>query len=266
MSFSVVIPARFASTRLPGKPLLEIGGKPMLQHVWERASGSGASAVIIATDDARIAEHASAWGADVCMTRADHASGTDRLAEVAAIRALPSEAIVVNVQGDEPLIPPAVIDQVAGNLQDNPGVAMATLCEPLCSEAQLLDPNTVKLVHDQHGRALYFSRAPIPFPRDRQLAAPGESEGEPAPLPVGNWWRHIGLYAYRVGFLQQFVAWAPAPLEQLEQLEQLRALYHGQAIHVAPACASVPGGVDTVSDLQQVRALVERLPCGHHLD
>lgn len=263
MSFSVVIPARFASTRLPGKPLLDIGGKPMLQHVWERASGSGASVVIIATDDARIAERATAWGADVCMTRADHASGTDRLAEVAAIRALSSEAIVVNVQGDEPLIPPEVIDQVASNLATNAGFAMATLCEPLHGEVQLLDPNTVKVVRDQHGRALYFSRAPIPFPRDRQLGEPGARES--ALLPDGCWWRHIGLYAYRVGFLQQFVAWAPAPLEQIEQLEQLRALYHGQQIHVAPACTCVPGGVDTVSDLQQVRALLERQRSEHGL-
>lgn len=249
MTFTVVIPARFASTRLPGKPLLTLGDRPMLQHAWERACASAADSVIIATDDERIAAAAAAWGADVCLTSAAHASGTDRLAEVAALRALDEEAVVVNVQGDEPLIPPAVIDQVANNLAASRACAIATLCEPLETVAQLADPNVVKVVRDGRERALYFSRAPVPFARDQQ---PMEAA---AALPeAGQWWRHIGLYAYRAGFLHRFVAWGPAPLEQLEQLEQLRALYYGEQIHVAEACEPVPGGVDTAADLEAVRA------------
>ena len=242
MAFTVVIPARYGSTRLPGKPLAALGGRPMLQHVWERAGASAAARVVIATDDPRIVEAASAWGAEALLTRDDHPSGTDRLAEVATALGLAEDAIVVNVQGDEPLIPPAVIDQVAGNLRQRLWASVATLCEPLAERAQLDNPNVVKVVVDGAGRALYFSRAAIPYPREGRAGS-----GMP-------WRRHIGLYAYRAGFLARFVEWPVAPPEALEQLEQLRALYHGEAIHVADACLPVPGGVDTPEDLARLRA------------
>ena len=233
MSFSVVIPARFASTRLPGKPLLDICGKPMIQHVWERASGSAASRVIIATDDQRIADVALAFGAEVCLTDPDHPSGTDRLAEVARSQGFVEQDILVNVQGDEPLIPPAVINQVAANLNASSVAAIATLCEPLVAEEELRNPNAVKVVVDRQGLALYFSRAPVPWPRDAFAAGTA--------LPAAPAWaRHIGIYAYRAGFLQRFVSWPPADIERLEQLEQLRALYNGERIHVEQACEAVP--------------------------
>lgn len=243
MAFTVVIPARYASTRLPGKPLLELAGRPLLQHVWERASASAAAAVVIATDDERIRHAAEAWGARVVMTAADHPSGSDRLAEAVSRLGLADDAIVVNVQGDEPLLPAPVVDQVASNLAQRLWAAMATLCEPLDGAGALGDPNVVKVVADSGGRALYFSRAPIPHPRDGGIATS---------LAVAR--RHIGLYAYRADFLRRFVAWPVAPAERLEQLEQLRALHHGEAIHVEDACAPVPGGVDTPSDLERLRA------------
>jgi 3-deoxy-manno-octulosonate cytidylyltransferase (CMP-KDO synthetase) len=249
MSFSVIIPARYASTRLPGKPLADIAGKPMLQHVWERARRSSASAVIIATDDPRVQAAAEAWGAQVCMTRAEHVSGTDRLQEVVQSCGLADEEVVVNVQGDEPLIPPAVIEQVAANLERHASAGVATLCTPITSPEALRDPNVVKVVSDCSGFALYFSRAPIPFPRGLDL------EGADAAdlLAQGQWRRHIGLYAYRVGFLHRFVTWPQAPQERLEQLEQLRALHRSERIHVDSACEDVPAGVDTAEDLEQVR-------------
>jgi len=244
VSYTVVIPARYASTRFPGKPLADIAGKPMLRHVWERAGACGANRVVVATDDARVADACADFGAEVLMTRDDHPSGTDRLAEVADRLELPDDAIVVNVQGDEPLIPPAVIDQVAGNLGAMTGASIATLCEPIEDAALLGDPNVVKVVFDRHGYALYFSRALIPWPRDEQPKGT---------VPAGTWWRHIGLYAYRAGFLRRYSGWEAAPLERIESLEQLRALYQGERIHVAPACAAVPGGVDTPADLELVR-------------
>lgn len=250
MSFTVVIPARFASTRLPGKPLADLAGKTMLQRVWEQACRSGAERVIIATDDVRIAEAGRGFAAEVCMTSAEHPSGTDRLAEVTRLLQLPPRAIVVNVQGDEPRIPPPVIDQVAANLAAHPEAGMATLCVPVAGLDELRDPNAVKVVMDERGMALYFSRAPIPWPRDAMNAGATE-------LPPGQWWRHLGLYAYRCEFLQRFVGWPPAGLEQLEQLEQLRALAQSEKIHVAPACAEVPAGVDTPADLARVRAELE---------
>jgi 3-deoxy-manno-octulosonate cytidylyltransferase (CMP-KDO synthetase) len=250
MSFTVVIPARFGSTRLPGKPLLEIGGKPMVQRVWEQASLSAAGQVVIATDDARIADAAATFGAQCCLTSSEHPSGTDRLQEVAAQLQLPEDHIVVNVQGDEPLIPPGVIDQVADNLSANSDAGISTLCEPIEDIETLLNPNVVKVVSDVRGMALYFSRATIPWPRDEFAAAPDTMPGR------GNWFRHIGIYAYRTSFLHEYVTWTPAPLEQLESLEQLRALYNGVGIHVAPAIAAVPGGVDTQYDLDAVRKLV----------
>lgn len=247
MSYKVVIPARHASTRLPGKPLLEIGGVPMVLCVWARARESGAAEVVVATDDARIADAVRAAGAEVEMTAADHPSGTDRLAEVAERRGWSDDAVVVNVQGDEPLIPPAVIDQVAANLAGRPTASMATLAEPLASTDALVDPNVVKVVRDAEGFALYFSRAPVPWPRD----------GMPETPEGGPWRRHIGIYAYRAGLLRRFVTWAPAELEGVEMLEQLRVLDAGERIHVADACAPVPGGVDTAADLERVRALLK---------
>jgi 3-deoxy-manno-octulosonate cytidylyltransferase (CMP-KDO synthetase) len=250
MSYTVVIPARYGSTRLPGKPLLDIGGKPMIQRVWEQACGSSAGAVVVATDDERIAEAVESFGATACMTSTEHPSGTDRLQEVASKLGLGDDEIVVNVQGDEPLIPPAVIDQVADNLANNAQAGMATLCEPIEDVHTLTNPNVVKVVSDANGMALYFSRATIPWPRD---AFARDASAMPA---RGEWFRHIGIYAYRTRFLHEYVTWQPAPLELLESLEQLRALYNGVGIHVAPARAEVPGGVDTQADLDAVRAMV----------
>lgn len=250
MDFVVVIPARYASSRLPGKPLQEIAGKPMIQHVWEQAQKSSARRVVVATDDARIVAACQAFGAEVLLTAATHNSGTDRLAEVASQLGLPGEAIVVNVQGDEPLIPPAIIDQVAANLAANPQAGIATLAEPIEDAAQLFNPNVVKVVSDASGLALTFSRAPLPWARD--VFATGR-DSLPAGMPFR---RHIGIYAYRAGFLHDFVAWGPCWLEDAECLEQLRALWHGVRIHVADALEAPPAGVDTPQDLQRVRQLL----------
>lgn len=249
-AFIVVIPARFASSRLPGKPLQDIAGKPMIQHVWEQARRSGAQRVVVATDDARIVEACERFGAEVLMTCAEHNSGTDRLAEVAEKLGLAADAIVVNVQGDEPLIPPAVIDQVAANLAANPQAAIATLAEPLGDAQALFNPNVVKVLSDLNGLALTFSRAPLPWARD-------EFARDRNQLPAGvPFRRHIGIYAYRAGFLADFVAWGPCWLEDTECLEQLRALWHGQRIHVADAVEPPPAGVDTPEDLERVRRLL----------
>lgn len=250
MDFVVVIPARYASSRLPGKPLQEIAGKPMIQHVWEQAQKSSARRVVVATDDARIVAACQAFGAEVLLTAATHNSGTDRLAEVASQLGLPGEAIVVNVQGDEPLIPPAIIDQVAANLAANPQAGIATLAEPIEDAAQLFNPNVVKVVSDASGLALTFSRAPLPWARD--VFATGR-DSLPAGMPFR---RHIGIYAYRAGFLHDFVAWGPCWLEDAECLEQLRALWHGVRIHVADALEAPLAGVDTPQDLQRVRQLL----------
>lgn len=252
MSFYVVIPARYASTRLPAKPLKEIAGKPMIQHVYERASQSDAAQVIIATDDARIEAVAKDFGARVCMTSAAHNSGTDRLQEVAAQLGLKPDDIIVNVQGDEPLIPPEVINQVAKNLATNTYASVATLGEPIHSLDDFRNPNIVKTVADQTGKALYFSRAPIPWPRDHFAQA--DVNSLPAEFPAQ---RHIGIYAYRVALLNRFITWPQAALEKIESLEQLRVLANGEAIHIAEACAQVPGGVDTEADLLRVKALLE---------
>jgi 3-deoxy-manno-octulosonate cytidylyltransferase (CMP-KDO synthetase) len=249
--FTVVIPSRFASTRLPGKPLLLIAGKPMIQHVWEQASKSSAQRVVVATDDARIEEACKGFGAEVVMTREDHNSGTDRLAEVAGKLGLASDAIVVNVQGDEPLIPPSVIDQVAANLAAHPEARMATLAEPIEDLQALFNPNVVKVVSDLNGLALTFSRATLPWAREAFAQHP---DVLPADVPFR---RHIGIYAYRAGFLQDFVAWGPCWLENTEALEQLRALWHGVRIHVADALIAPPTGVDTPEDLERVRRLLE---------
>jgi len=249
MSFYVVVPARYASSRLPGKPLADLAGEPMVARVAQRCAQSGADRVLVATDDERVRD-ALDDRCEVVMTRGDHPSGTDRLQEVAERLGLADDDIVVNVQGDEPLIPPSVIDQVADNLAAHPECRMATLCEPIERGGDLFNPNVCKVVFDTDGRALYFSRAPIPWDREA-------FSKQPDPLGVvmepGYWWRHIGIYAYRVGFLHQFVSWPPAPMEEMESLEQLRALANGVAIHVAPAREPVPGGVDTEMDLQRMR-------------
>ncbi|MDO7897984.1 3-deoxy-manno-octulosonate cytidylyltransferase [Pseudomonas citrulli] len=250
-AFTVVIPSRFASTRLPGKPLLSIAGKPMIQHVWEQACKSSAQRVVVATDDARIVEACKGFGADVVLTREDHNSGTDRLAEVAVKLGLEPEAIVVNVQGDEPLIPPSVIDQVAANLAAHTEARMATLAEPIDDVQALFNPNVVKVVSDLNGLALTFSRTTLPWARE------AFAQGRDV-MPEGvPYRRHIGIYAYRAGFLQDFVAWGPCWLEDTEALEQLRALWHGVRIHVADALVAPPTGVDTPEDLERVRRLLE---------
>jgi 3-deoxy-manno-octulosonate cytidylyltransferase (CMP-KDO synthetase) len=252
MNFTVVIPARYASTRLPAKPLREIAGKPMIQHVYERACESLAQQVIIATDDVRIEAIAKKFGAQVCMTSVEHTSGTDRLHEVVASLGLADDEIVVNVQGDEPLIPSQVINQVAQNLASMQNASMATLSEPIHSMSDFRNPNVVKVVADSDGRALYFSRAPIPWPRDH-FANLNVTE-LPINFPAQ---RHIGIYAYRVGLLHKFVSWQVAPLERLESLEQLRVMWNGHLIHIAEAIVPVPGGVDTEEDLQRVKSLLE---------
>ena len=243
--FSVIIPARYASERLPGKPLLDIAGKPMIQHVFERACQSAASRVVVATDDERIASAVTAFGGEVCMTSAEHPSGTDRLQEAAAQMGLGENELVVNVQGDEPLIPARVIDQVADNLAAT-GAGMATLYERITQWADVVDPNKVKVVVGANGMALYFSRAPIPWDRAMQQS-PDKVEYK----------RHLGIYAYRVSLLNDFVGWPPAPLEEAERLEQLRALWQGVPIHLDEAAATIPAGIDTQDDLARVRALLE---------
>lgn len=252
MSFTVVIPARYASTRLPGKPLADIAGKPMIQHVYERACESEAGRVVIATDDERIVAACDGFGAEVVMTSPDHASGTDRLEEVARKLEFESDHRVINVQGDEPLIPAVLINQVAANLAANPDAAIATLSEEIRDVASVFNPNVVKVVTDHRGMAHYFSRAPIPWARDSWSAGI-----EPQELPSGTrYYRHIGIYGYRVGLLRDFVTWAPAPTEQSESLEQLRALFNGACIHVEVACQAPPAGVDTEADLQRLRELM----------
>lgn len=248
--FRVVIPARHASTRLPGKPLLPIAGEPMILHVQRLAQRSGAAEVVVATDDARIRDACLAAGAAVEMTAAHHASGTDRIAEVARRRDWAGEDIVVNVQGDEPLVPPALIRQVAGLLAATPGAALATLATPIVSEAEYLDPNVVKVVARADGMALYFSRAPIPWDRDGAADIPtaaGRHRGSR---------RHLGLYAYRVAALLTLASTAPVEIERRERLEQLRALAIGLAIVVADAEESPGPGVDTPEDLARADAIL----------
>jgi len=249
-SFHVAIPARHGSTRLPGKVLAPIRGKPMLQWVYERALASGARDVLIATDDAGIAAAAHTFGAPARMTSTTHASGTDRLAELAAIEGWPEADIVVNVQADEPLIPPALIRQAAMLLESDSEAAIATLATPVESLEELLDPNAVKVVTDGKGRALYFSRAPIPWSRD------GASQGLASQRVFAGVRRHVGIYAYRVGALRQLAALAPTALEKTEKLEQLRALEHGMVIRVADAAEKPGPDVNTAEDLERVAGLM----------
>lgn len=259
MTFSVIIPARYASTRLPGKALLDIAGKPMIQHVYERARASKAQQVLIATDDQRIADAALGFGAQICMTSTEHESGTDRLQEVVSQLQLADDHIVVNVQGDEPLIPPAVIDQVAANLASNGAAGIATLVEKITAAADLFDPNVVKATLDKQGRALYFSRAPMPWARDDwSTDVNPQLQPQPQSLPTtANYYRHIGIYAYRVSFLHQFVSWPASSLELTEKLEQLRALENGVTIMAGEALEAIPAGIDTEQDLAHVRALLQ---------
>ena len=245
MSFVVIIPARYASTRLPGKPLVDINGKPMVVHVLERARESGAERIIVATDNEEVMHAVQAVGGEVCMTRADHQSGTERLAEVVEKCGFSDDTVIVNVQGDEPMIPPAIIRQVAENLAARRDVGMATLAVPIHSAEEAFNPNAVKVVMDAEGYALYFSRATIPWDRDR-FAVSRETIGD-------TFLRHIGIYGYRAGFIRRYVSWQTSPLEQIEMLEQLRVLWHGEKIHVDVASV-VPGtGVDTQEDLERVR-------------
>ncbi len=239
----VIIPARYASTRLPGKPLLDIAGKPMIQHVYERARESGAQSVTVATDDVRIRAACEKFGAKVVMTSEAHRSGTERLAEAIQKLALGPDEIVVNVQGDEPLMPPAVIRRTAETLAAHADAVVATVCCPIHDAAEFRNPNVVKVVSDVRGYALYFSRAPIPYPRDG-----GRS-------PAAH--RHIGLYAYRAGYVAQYVRIAPSPHEQAEQLEQLRVLWHGGRIAVWVTNEAPPAGVDSPEDLERVRQYLE---------
>lgn len=245
--FSVLIPARLASTRLPDKPLADLAGRPMVVRVAERAARSGATRVVVAADDARIVQACAAHGIDALLTRRDHASGSDRLAEACERLGLDGQAIVVNVQGDEPLIDPALVARCAALLAARRDCAVATAAHPITEAAEYANPNVVKLVRDAEGRALYFSRAAIPCWRDAPV--PGALP-DPAPL------RHIGLYAYRAAFLRRFPTLPPSPLERLESLEQLRVLWHGERIAVHVSDAAPGPGVDTPQDLARVRAII----------
>ncbi|MFT5484008.1 MAG: 3-deoxy-manno-octulosonate cytidylyltransferase (CMP-KDO synthetase) [Halieaceae bacterium] len=250
MSFSIIIPARYDSSRLPGKPLADICGIPMIQHVYQRALASEASRVIVATDDQRIVDAVAVFAGEVVKTRSDHLSGTDRIHEVAAGLGLGAEGIVVNVQGDEPLLPPSVINQVAANLEARSSAGMATLCTQINDIEEVLDPNAVKVVMAGDGRAMYFSRAPIPWHRDSFATE------TPVLPPKACYYRHLGIYAFRVGTLAEFTTWPQSEAEQAESLEQLRALEHGVFIHCEQACEAVPAGIDTAEDLEKVRNLL----------
>ncbi len=249
--FVVVIPARFASTRLPGKPLLDIAGEPMIYHTWRQAKLSGAVRVIVATDDERIARAVQNFGGEVCLTAENHHSGTERIMEVIEKCQLPADTLVVNVQGDEPLIPPVIIRQVAENLHASQA-KMATLGVPIEDLEELFNPNVVKAVADAQGYAMYFSRAAVPWQRDAFATTPKTFE----PQWQRYYLRHIGLYAYRAEFVKQYVSWQPSPLENIESLEQLRVLWYGEKIHIALAKEVPAVGVDTPEDLEKVRQIL----------
>lgn len=244
LKFKIAIPARYQSTRLPGKPLLDIAGKPMIQWVYEKAMQCGADEVVVATDDMRIADICNGFGARVCITDPNHQSGTDRLAELATICGWDKDDIVVNLQGDEPLIPTALLLQVASNLTKNTDSSIATLYTPIHEREEVVDPNVVKVVKNNSGEALYFSRAPIPWDRDKVIS---DSE-------IANYYyRHLGIYAYRVDFLLSYSSLDSSYIEKYESLEQLRALSNGYKIHIEEA-VELPGmGVDTAEDLEKVK-------------
>lgn len=243
MTIRVLIPVRMQSSRLPGKPLLMLGNKTMLQHVYERACEADVHSVLIATDSDEIMTHGQRIGAEMCLTANHHCSGTERIAEAVSLQDYDDEDIVVNVQGDEPMISPLLINQVAMYLQQHQQAVAATLCQPIAEQQMMLDPHCVKVVRDQHGYALYFSRAAIPWQQQSSL-----SEA----------YHHIGLYAYRVSFLKHYLSLAVSPLEQLESLEQLRILYHGDQIYVGLAQVAAGIGVDTPSDLERARKIMNK--------
>lgn len=246
--FRVVIPARYGSTRLPGKPLRLIAGRPLIEHVYRKVLASGAVEVIVATDDERIQKVAEGFGAQVCMTATHHPSGTDRLAQVATLRRWHDEDIVVNVQGDEPLLPAALIRQMASDLETHPDAGMATACTRILNAQEIFDPHVVKVVMDSHSYALYFSRAPIPYHRD------GFATGHDHLPTDTDYFRHIGLYAYRVAVLRRYPELSACGLEQAESLEQLRALWNGIRIHVGMVAHIPSAGVDTEADVARVEA------------
>jgi 3-deoxy-manno-octulosonate cytidylyltransferase (CMP-KDO synthetase) len=247
--FHVIIPARFAASRLPGKPLLSIGDRPLIQWVWQRAVASGARSVLVATDDERIRGAVLGFGGRCLMTSAHHSSGTDRIAEIVRGGEYSDEDVVVNLQGDEPMMPPEVIAKVAGALQDAPGTDIATAAAPIQTLDEFLDPNCVKALRAGDGRALYFSRAPVPWPRDSLTGN--------QPNRFSGAWRHIGIYAYRVRSLLRLAALPPTPLESIEKLEQLRALENGMRIQLLTLSDPPPAGVDTPQDLERVRAIIQ---------
>ncbi len=249
MSYVIIIPARYNSTRLPGKPLLDINGKSLIQHVYEKAIKSNAREVIIATDDSRIEQAASSFGAQTCMTQDDHPSGTDRLAEVVTTLGLKDDEIIVNLQGDEPMMPASLLEQVASSLQNASNASISTLCEKIESVEDVFDPNIVKVVFDQAGYALYFSRASIPWERGN---FDHKSTGI-IDFDVENCFRHIGLYAYRAVFLKKYPQLKVCQIEQLEALEQLRAMYYGYRIRVEIAKEDAGIGIDTQEDLEKAR-------------
>lgn len=249
--FHVVIPARFGSTRLPAKLLLQIGDRPLIQWVWQSAVDSGAASVLVATDDERIRAAAFKFGADCVMTSPNHVSGTDRIAEAVRAKGFAADDIVVNLQGDEPMMPAEVVARVAQGLRETQGSEISTAVAPIRSLPEFLDPNCVKALRARDGRALYFSRAPVPWPRDSIAAE--------RPTSFSGAWRHIGIYAYRMRSLLQFAAWPPTPLEITEKLEQLRALEHGMYIHLVTLSEPPPAGIDTPEDLERVRAILQKL-------
>lgn len=249
-AYHIVIPARFASERLPGKVLLDLAGQTLLQHVWQRACESSAESVVIATDDERIVSAAGSFGAQVVMTSPDHQSGSDRIAECAAALSWPDEHLVVNLQGDEPLMPPACLDQVATLLDQRPDCEVASLYWPINEATEVHNPNAVKVVTDAKDRALYFSRSPIPYARSYASISEAMAGGV-------VWKRHLGLYAYRLAALRRYTSCAPTPLEMSERLEQLRIMEQGGRIAMVAACEFIPAGIDTAEDLQRVRRLIE---------
>lgn len=253
MIFKVVIPARYASTRLPGKLLLDIAGKPMIQHVYERALSSGAESVVIATDDDRIRKVAEDFGASVCMTSPDHQSGTERLAEAVVALGYAEEDIIVNLQGDEPLVPAVVIRQVAEDLVKYENARVATLYEPIKTMEELFNPNNVKVVMNKRGYALYFSRAPVAWDREHFQIPPRKDQ-----KLVTEHFRHVGIYAYHAGFLQEYMEWESSDLEKMERLEQLRVLWNGGRVHLTQAKEVVPFDVNTQEDLEKVRQLLNK--------
>lgn len=256
-NFHIIIPARFHSKRLPGKPLLDLHGKTLIQRVYEQATLCGAKSIVIATDNESIEQEAKKFGANVCRTSASHHTGTDRLAEAVQLLDLKDDEIIVNLQGDEPLVPPYCVQKVAAALQDNPTAFCTTACTPIVNAEHLKDPNIVKVVLNKLGFALYFSRAIIPFPREFTLEAVIQKQNEEQTPKKNNYFRHIGLFSYRVSSLKEYASFSQSPLEALEHLEQLRILWHGKTIQVTEFDEVLPPGVDTLTELEFMRRYFE---------